>query len=145
MGKTTGFLILLIFVDLFFIATGQICSGGTCSIGSLIFNSILNIGNIPLGQLFTDFIGDFANLFSSGTGIAALITAGGVTIGAFLVTKEFRLLLIPITFTLALIGSDFVVIAVYLLSLNKLLATFIMAPIIIIYIFTIVEWLVGKD
>lgn len=145
MGKAVYFLTFLIMVDLVFIATGQICNSGVCTLSSIIFNAILNLGEIPLTQLFSEFIGNALSLFNSGTGLAALLTAGGVIIGTFIASKEFRILLIPISFTLALLAADLVVISAYLFSLNPVLGTMIMAPLSIIYVFTIVEWLVGKD
>lgn len=145
MGKAATYLSILIFVDILFIATGQICVEGTCTLTSIIFDAILNIGSLPLTTLFTEFIGNALNLFNSNIGLAALLTTGGVTIGSFLATKEFRILLIPIAFSLALIAGDFVVITAYLISLNPLLAILTMAPLSIIYVFTILEWIIGKD
>ena len=145
MGKLIGFITFLIFADLFFLATGQICAHGVCTLTSIIFNAILDVGKISTTQLFSELIGNISNLFNSSTGIAALGASGAVTIGAFIMTKEFRVLLIPIALTLALLVNDFVVIGTYLASLNPILAVFIMAPISIIYILTVVEWLIGKD
>ncbi|KKK69669.1 hypothetical protein LCGC14_2931710 [marine sediment metagenome] len=145
MARAMRYLTILIFADLFFIATGQICSQDACGLGSIIFNAVLNLGSMPLTDLFSAFIGDALNLFSSATGIAALGVSGGVIIATFIATREFRVLLIPIALTLALIAGDFVIITSYLISLNVLLATFIMGPLSIIYVFTILEWLIGKD
>lgn len=145
MGKLIGYITILIFANLLFIATGQVCSGGTCSLGSIIFNALLNLGSISLTDLFAELLGDALNMFNSTTGLAALITGGGVLIGAFVATKEFRLLLIPIAITMSFIAADFVVLFSYLLSLNAVLATFIMGPLMIIYVLTVIEWLIGKD
>ncbi len=139
------YLTILIFADLFFIATGQICSQGTCSLGSIIFNAILNIGSISLTDLFVELIGSIGLVFNSVTGILSIGAAGGVILTTFLASKEFRILLIPISFTLAVIASDFVIISSYLISQNVILGTLIMAPLIIIYVFTVVEWLIGRD
>lgn len=145
MGKVVTYLIFLIFIDLFFIATGQICNVDVgCSLGSILLNSILNIDNVMSLSFFIDLIGDSLNLFNSGTGIAALITGATVLIGSIFIPGDIRFF-IPITFSLALLVADFVFIAAYLISLNAVLGTFIMAPIIIIYIFATLEFLRGKD
>ena len=145
MGKLIQFVTLLIFMDLFLIATGQICSSGAgCSLGSILLNSLLNIENATALSFFTDLIGDITNLFSSGTGIAALILGAGVLIGSLFNPGDIRFFL-PVTLSLALLTADFVFIAAYFISLNAVLGTIIFAPIILIYILTIVEWLRGKD
>ncbi|HEC39513.1 MAG TPA: hypothetical protein ENI29_14835 [bacterium] len=145
MGKLIQFVILLIFMDLFFISTGQLCSAGTgCSIGSIILNALLDIGNVTSGTFFSNLIGDITNLFNSSTGISALLLGATVLIGSLFIPGDIRFF-IPITFSLALLTSDFVFIAAYLISLNAVLGTFIMAPIILIYILVVLEWLRGKD
>ncbi len=144
MGKLITFITLLIFLDLFFIATGQICNAGAgCSIGGILFNALFNLENFTAGTFFSDLIGSILNLSNSNTGIAALGIGATVLIGSIFIRSE--LIYLPISFTLALLASDFILIAAYLISLNAILGTFIMAPIILIYILTVVEWLRGKD
>ena len=145
MGKTLTFLSILIFADLFFLITGQICASGTCTISSILFNAILNVGNVTFTQFFTELIGNALSLFNSITGFAALFSGAGVIIGAYIYTKDITVLFIPVAFSLALIASDFVIISSYLISLNPILGILIMAPLSIIFVFTIVEWLRGKD
>lgn len=142
MGKVSKFLTIVIFIDLFFIITGQL---GNQSISSIIFDSILNFQNITGTELFKEFIGDIANLASSTVGFLALLATGGVIVGAFIATKEFRILLIPITFTLALVAGDLITINLRLIEANAILASLIMIPLTIIYIFSVVEWLKGSD
>ena len=145
MGKLITFITILIFMDLFFIATGQICNANAgCSLGSILLNSLLDIGNVTANTFFSNLIGDIGNLFNSGTGIAAIVIGAIVLIGSLFIPGDIRFF-IPITFSLALLTSDFVFIAAYLISLNAILGTFIMAPIILIYILTVLEWLRGKD
>ena len=142
MGKVSKFLTIIIFIDLLFIITGQL---GSQTLSSIIFDSILNFKNLQAQDLFKEFIGDIFNLTSSGTGLLALLASGGVVVGAFLATKEFRILLIPITLTLALVAGDLITINAMLLEANAILASLIMIPLTIIYIFSIVEWLKGSD
>ena len=145
MGKMIQFMTLLIFLDLFLIATGQLCnSGAGCSLGSILLNSLLSIENTTALTFFKDLIGDIGNLFNSGTGIAAIALGATVLIGSLFIPGDIRFFL-PVTLSLALLTADFVFIAAYFISLNAVLGTMIFAPIILIYILTIVEWLRGKD
>ena len=145
MGKLVRYLGILIFADLLFIATGQVCARDTCTLTSIIFNAMFNVGQMTFTQFFSELIGDIINLANSTTGLLALLGSGAVLIGAFVATKEFRILLIPITLTFALIVADFIVITAYLISLSPVLASFIMIPLSILYVITVIEWWVGKD
>lgn len=146
MGKTITILTIIIFIDLLLVTTGQICNAGVgCSLSSNIFNAILQIGDVQFSQLFTELIGSIISKFSSTTGILSLIATGAVIVGSFYATREFRILLIPMVFTLALVTGDLVFITQVLFSYNKVLATFIMAPLSIIYILTIIDWFKGSD
>lgn len=145
MGKLIRYLSILIFIDLFFIVTGQICNSSVgCSLNSIIFNSLLNIDQVTNFSFFTELIGNIGDLFSSVTGLAALALGTTVVVGSLFIPGEIRFF-IPITLSLALLISDYVFIASYLVSLNVVLGTFIMAPLIVIYVITVVEWLRGKD
>lgn len=146
MGKLVTYITMLVFIDLFFIATGQICNTDAgCSLGSILLNSVLNIQNILSFNFFTEMIGAIGNLFNSGTGIGSLILGGAVIVGLATFIPSEQRLFIPLAFSLALLASDFVFIGSYLISLNAVLGTFIMAPLILIYTLTIVEWLKNKD
>lgn len=146
MGKLVTYITMLIFIDLFFIATGQICNTTSgCSLGSIVFNSIINIENILSLNFFTEMIGQITNLFNSGTGIGSLIVGGAVIVGLSTFIPSEQRLFVPMAFSLALLSSDFVFIGSYLVSLSPVLGTFIMSPLILIYTLTIVEWLKNKD
>ncbi len=146
MGKIVTYLTILIMIDLFFISTGQICNNAIgCSLGSIIFSSILNIQNILTLNFFTEFIGSVGQLFNSATGIGSIILGTTVFLGALALVPTEQRLFIPIAFSLSLLVADFVFIGTYLISLNAVLGTFIIAPLAILYVFTVVEWLRGKD
>jgi len=127
------FIILLVFIDLLFIVTGQMCSTDDCTMSSIIFNAILGVGEITLTTLFTELIGDVLNKLTSLTGILSI----GVGTG--------RILLIPMTLSLALIASDFVTIGGILIELNLILGTFIIAPIMIGYILSVIDFFRGQN
>jgi len=145
MGKLITYIVILIFIDLLFFATGQICSVDDCTLSSAIFGAIMDIKDVTLSEFFEDIIGILKEKINSTKGILSLGAAGAVIVGAFVATKEFRLLLIPTFLVFALITSDFVTIGAMLISLNHVLGSFIMIPIIIIYSLVAVEWLIGKD
>lgn len=145
MGKLITYISILIFIDLLFLATGQICSADDCTLSAIIFGAIMDIKDATLTEFFIGLVGSLAEKLNSTTGILSIGAAGAVIVGAFVATKEFRVLLIPIFLTLALIASDFVTIGNILISSNPVLGSFIMIPIILIYSLIAVEWLVGKD
>lgn len=149
MGKLISYLMMLIVIEILFVTTAQISpagsgSGGNGLIGSIIFNAILNLSSLSLQEIFLQAIGELGSLFSSPAGVGALILGGAVTLGA-LFTKNDSILFIPIGFSLAILSLDFVFIGAYLATFNSVLATILMAPIGIIYIMTVLEWIRGKD
>lgn len=145
MGKLIYFITALIFIDLFFVATGQICVEGSCSLSSTVFNAIFRIQESTFTSWFAELIGDFVNNLSSETGFLALIVGGAVAAAGVLLSRSDFVLSLPIAFTLAVISADFTFIASYLIEQNEVLAFFVMAPILVIYILTVLEWAKGKD
>lgn len=145
MGKLVTFITILIVVDLLFIMTGQLCTDGSCSLGSIIIQTILNLQDGVGLTLFHELIGSLSDLFSSSTGVLSLVAGAATVITGLVFSKNDSLIFIPIGATFAIMASDFVFIYVYLESLNFYLATITMGVIIVIYILTIVEWIRGKD
>lgn len=149
MGKLINYLVILIFIDMFFIATGQTCNQNACSLNSILFNAIINLTTLNASQFFSQLIGDATNfagsLFSSSTGILSLFVASAVTIGSFLFSSSDTRLFLPLAATFALISNDFIFISSRLVQISPVLALFIMAPLVLIYLVTVVEWLRGKD
>ena len=143
MSKLIWAISFLIIADLLFISTGQLCASGTCSLTSIVFEAVLDLNNFDAGTFFSSLIGNISDLFNSEAGLASLIAAGAVIVGTFFVRPQDSILFIPLALTFALLASDFVIIFGYLASFNFILATFIMAPIIIIYIVAVIEWLRG--
>lgn len=146
MGKIITFITILIFVDLLFLATGQLFldDNKTQSVGSIIFNAILNPKDLTGAAFFKAVIGDITQLFNSTGGILAAGTATGILAAAFLIKSE-NLAFIPIGVTLSLLANDFIVITSFLVSKNQILGLFIMAPIIIIFVMSCLEWVRNKD
>ncbi len=84
------------------------------------------------------------SLQGDGKAIFTFFVGATVIIGSLFIPGDIRFF-IPVTTSLAFLTSDFVFIAAYLISQNAILGTFIMAPIILIYVLTVIEWLRGKD
>jgi hypothetical protein len=132
MGKLISYLAILVSIDLLFLITGQL---GLNSPTSIIINAILDPGNITTSQLWI--------LLITG-GISLLAVGAAVVVG--IVSRSFEIVLfVPMAIGLSALIGDFATIYVYLASFNAVLATLIMAPIMILFVMTIVEWLRGKD
>ncbi len=142
MGKVITFLTFLIFLDLFFIITGQI---GDLSLTSIFFNALIDLQGSASSEFMASLLGNMLTWALSTTGVASIL--GGVAVVAIGVTtgRSDLILFIPIGLTLALIGGDLVLIFGYLLSLNVIVGTLIGGPILLVYVLTILDWLKGKD
>jgi hypothetical protein len=132
MGKLVSFVILLVFIDMMFLFTGQI---GLNAPSSIIFESIIDPANVNAEEFFKALLGV--------AGIAALAVAG-VASGFIGIPASFVAFAVVAT-ALSVLLLDFVSIFGILKSHNLILATAIMAPIMIVFMLTIVEWLRGND
>ncbi len=141
MGKLIKFLTLIIMVDLLFVITGQ----APDSLTSIIFSTLLDIGNVSTSELMTTFIGNIFTSTSSATGVLALVASIATVAVGVVFSRSESLLFASFAVPLGLLANDLVFIASYLIGLNAILGTLIMGPIIILYVFTILEWIRGKD
>jgi len=132
MGKLFMFITMLVFIDLLFLVTGQL----TGSLTSILFTAIIDISVIRTSNFWVSLAG--------AGGLTALLSISAITVG-FIVTKSDMVLFIPIAITLSVLAADFIVVFNLLKIHSVILATFVMAPIVILYILTILEWLRGKD
>jgi len=142
MGKLINYLTILVCVDILLIITGI---SGKTTISGILFNTILDLQNFNTSSFWLNLVGDIANLTSSPSGFlqfGAALTA--VAVGVIFRNSD-TLLFIPIALALAGLAADFTGLMTYLYSLNEILAVIIMAPILITYILTLLEWLRGKD
>lgn len=132
MGKLIGYLSIIVLIDLIFLITGQLTSSSPTSV---IINAILDPSNIESSQLFI--------LLITG-GISLLAVGAAVVVGV--ISRSFEIVLfVPVAISLSVLIGDFATVFVYLASINVVWATVIMAPIMILFVMTIVEWLRGKD
>lgn len=146
MGKLVNLIMILVVLDLLFLVTGQLVlsNNGPQSVGSIIFKAILNINDFSTNELFNQIIGDVLNLGKSTVGFFSLAASSGIVILAAAV-KSDRILFITIAMPLSLLINDFVVLGGKLMSYNKVLGIVIMAPILILYTLTMIEWVKEKD
>lgn len=148
MGKIVTYLVILVFLELLFIVTGQMCIQGDCTIGSTIFSTLLNLNNFTNGSFWSDLIGDFQALLSNAatvTGLFSLLAGAGV-LGAVIITNRSPFLLrLIFGIPLAIIASDFVFLFGILAPQNIVLATFIFAPLVITFALILIEWAGGTD
>lgn len=146
MGKVITMITILIFIDLLFLVTGQLCTApDSCSFTSLIFEAIIKLKDGFNINIFTELIGDITNFASSSVGLWAILAGAiGVTLGT-LITRSDIFLFIPVATSLALISSDFVVIFAELSKHSIILATLVIAPLLITYFIIILDWVRGKD
>ena len=133
MGKFINYIAMLVALDLIFLITGQLSLTSNLSLisGALIDPTTVNLSSL------------WRNLFIAG-GLATIGLGAAVLTGLVSRTDNLIYVGISITFANLLIG-DFVGIYNILRSHNPVLATVIMAPIIILFAFVMVEWARGKD
>ena len=149
MGRLATMITILICVDLLLVVTGQVSPTDNGTIGSLIITSVLDLKNAQSGLFFDQLIGNVSNIFGSTTGILALIVGGATAIIAGIAFRQSdTLLFIPIAISLSTISADFIFIYAFLAQwgpASQILATLIIGPTFVMYIFTCLEWLRGKD
>lgn len=133
MGKLVTYLIILIFIDILFLITGQL---GTDSLTSLISTAIQDPSIITTSSFQGTLIGT--------AGLTGLIAAAGVIVGLFFSATNVALF-IPMAIALSLLMGDFLTVYNILRAQNFVLATVIMAPIMFIFYLIIVEWLRNRD
>ncbi len=132
MGKLISYLSIIVLIDLIFLITGQLTQSSPTSV---IINAVLDPANIETSQLFI--------LLITG-GISLLAVGAAVVVGV--ISRSFEIVLfVPVAISLSVLIGDFATVFVYLASINVVWATVIMAPIMILFVMTIVEWLRGKD
>ena len=133
MGKLVNYIPILSFIDLMFLITGQLT---TVSPTSIIIGAVLNPETMLTTQFYLVFLGI--------VGIAGISATAGVTSG--IVTRGIDVLAFTaMALALSTMLGDFISIFLVLRSINVVLATVIMAPLIMLFVVTIAEWLRGKD
>ncbi len=133
MGKFAVMLSILIFIDMLFLVTGQIDLNSPLSIVS---GAILDPSAFKTSVFFLLILGT--------AGIAGLIASSGVITGT-LVSATNVLVFTAIAVALGGLLGDFITVYLTLRNYNEVLAIMIMAPIIMIFSLTIMEWLRGMD
>lgn len=133
MGKLITFVSILVFIDILFLMTGQL---GFTSPTSVVLGAILNLSGFKASLFFVLFLGII--------GIGGLAATSGVTSGT-LVNATNILAFTAMAIAMGALVGDYLAIFVYLKSINEVLATVFIAPILMIFVVVIAEWLRGKD
>ena len=133
MGKLVTMLSILIFIDMLFLATGQLDLGSSTSI---ITSAIVEPTLFKTSAFFVLFLGI--------AGIAGLIATSGVTTGILANATNVLAFVFMATSMVALLG-DFITVYLILNASNEVLSKLIMAPVIMIFGVTLAEWLRNKD
>lgn len=132
MGKLINLIMILVFIDMMLLLTGQL---GVNSPSSIFFQFILDPTNITSTQFYSIFIT---------IGVISLIGTGGVIVGSFISATNV-LAFGAMSAVLAGLVGDFSTVYTRLYQESPILATIIMVPIIVTFIMTVTEWLRGKD
>lgn len=145
MGKMMYLLSCLVIADILFIMVGALTPTDIQSLSSILLNFVLNLSDFNVTLAFTQFIGDFSNLGSSLTGLASLgVGLGIVAVGTYFAPTDTKLF-IPMGIVLGAIGSDFVIYYHKIYVYNPFLAVLIFGPLMLVHIFTVIEWVRGRD
>ena len=143
MGKMVTMLTMLICIDIMFIVLSLIPN---ITISSILLNSITSLGSISFSDWVGTLLGKIIDFLTSPNGsLAAFIGVGAAITAGITFKSSDTLLFIPMAITLGLLASDYTSIASYLYSFSPILATMIMSPIIIMFVFIAIEWARGKD
>ncbi|GAG78840.1 unnamed protein product [marine sediment metagenome] len=110
----------------------------------MIFEAISDPAVMREGNWWLNMVGFGKGGESENSGLGALLAAAGIAIG-FILTKSDTVLFIPIAVALGLLAADFIQIFNILRLSSPVLATLVMTPIIISYVFIVVEFARGKD
>ena len=133
MGKLVTFMSILIIIDILFLITGQL---NLDSNTSMVTGAILNPTAFKTSVFFL--------LFFGAVGIGGLIATSGVTTG-ILSTGTNILAFTGMALAMTGLLGDFITIFNTLRDYNVVLATIVMAPILLLFTVTLAEWLRGKD
>ncbi len=132
MGKFITYISILVFIDIMFLITGQFALQSPTSV---ILNAIIDPTNIQTSTWWTVVIV---------AGIATIAATTAVSSG-IIGTPVAVALFVGMATSLVLLAGDFLFIYSKLFQLNPVLATITFAPVLIIFIFTVAEWMRGKD
>jgi hypothetical protein len=136
MGKLINLLVMLIFIDLFFIITGQLIVDET-NPSSLILGAIIDPKTILSSDFFKTFflVAGIASILTVGAVVTGIINKAGIDIIGFA----------SATVLLTGLSGDYLTIFGILKEASPILATLVFGPIIITFIIVLVEWVRGKD
>lgn len=134
MGRATNLIIVLVFLDLIFLITGQYAfQSPGASLLQVVFQPELLKDSNWWGAFFN------ANgTLLTGIGIVVVATAAA--------TRDFKTTLaVAAVATLSLLATDFIAIYIKLQQANPIIALLIFSPLVIYSAWTAFEWVLQKD
>lgn len=138
MGKLLNYILMLVFIDLLLMITGQIDN----TVNSVLLSTILDVHNFTFGLLWQQLISSVTE-----NGLAWIIGAvAGVATGYFISVTDTKLF-IPAGLVLGTLVTDFYTFYDTMINsgVDIVLATLIITPIIVSFTFMIIEWVRGRD
>ena len=130
MGKFATYIMMMSGLTLLFYFTGLL--GETAN--STLLNLLLNPENIASTSFTTAIL----------TAILGISTVGVIAIG--LVTGNIELAIMsPVAAYMLALGWDFVSVAQVVIAQDKVIGILLFAPILLLYVITIIEWWRGRD
>lgn len=151
MGRLQTYLGILVFIDLLFVMTGQICtSASSCTLTSILFSMAINPSASVFSTWFQGLIGNATALIAGASIIGVIgflisrLTQTGISASAlFQGLANDSILFAATGITLSLLVGDFIAIFTYLSSYSLIAAILIISPTAILYVFTVLEWVRG--
>jgi hypothetical protein len=130
MGKITTYMAVLSVVIIGFHFGGLISETPI----SWLMDAILNPENLDSNAFFTTI-----------QGILAIFAGGGIIVGTLISQKVEQGATVAFTSLLFLIGWDLIAIFNIVAQTSRMLATFLVSPLLLVYILSVIEWWRGKD
>lgn len=151
MGRLTNYLAILICIDILFTMLGFTCVADyQCSFTSSIYSMILHPDSGSLSTWFSTLIGSVTSLLSGNTSqgtigyLLSLAATAGVAVGSIIFgLKNDSVLFAGTGLALSLLVGDFITIYTYLAISSPETALLTMSPVIVLYVFTCLEWVRG--
>ena len=130
MGRMTVYLGILALLVIGFNFAGYIDNTPI----SFMLDALLNPETFQTSSFFTEL-----------EGILGFFAVGGIIVGAIVGQRIEAAATISFTLLLFLVGWDLIAIFGVLRQLNAMLAIFLVSPMILLYVLTVLEWWRGKD
>jgi len=138
-GKATTYILVMSGLMLLFYYTGLLDQ--TASLNSALLDLLFDIEGLGSGDTTTPSVNAWKVVVLALEGILA---AAVIVVGFFRNSPEL-FIVAPIAIYMANLLLDFVIVFNVIASVTPVLATLVFAPIMLLFMFTVVEWWRGRD